>query len=107
MKLPAPVKQFFDADQVPRGPAPVSAFAADASVKDEGKIHVGRREIAQWWQAAKARYQHTAEPQEVLDNEGRTIVRALVSGNFPGSPARLAFSFLLEDGRISQLEIGA
>jgi hypothetical protein len=37
---------------------------------------------------------------------GKTVVRARVSGNFPGSPAMLTFTFGLTGDRISELEIG-
>lgn len=39
--------------------------------------------------------------------DGRTIVRATVTGDFPGSPAVLRFAFALSDDRITALEIGA
>ena len=39
--------------------------------------------------------------------DGRTFVRATVTGDFPGSPAMLRFAFALSDDRITALEIGA
>ena len=48
-----------------------------------------------------------AEPWEILEERGLTVVRARVTGRFPGSPALLTFAFQLEDGRIAALEIGA
>jgi hypothetical protein len=107
MKLPAPVQTYFDADKATGDAAPIFAFAPDAIVKDEGKTHVGLDAIEAWWRAAKAQYQHTAEPCEMLEERGLTIVRARVTGRFPGSPALLTFAFLLGDGRIAALEIGA
>jgi SnoaL-like domain len=107
VKLPAPIRAYFDADQDRSGAALVGAFAPDAVVKDEGKTHVGRDAIEAWWRAAKAKYEHTAEPCEIRDEGGLCIVRARVTGRFPGSPALLRFAFQLEDGRIAALEIGA
>jgi len=107
MKLPAPVQSYFDADKAARDAAPTGAFAPDAVVKDEGKAHVGHDAIEAWWRAAKAQYQHTAEPCEILEVRGVTIVRAKVTGRFPGSPALLTFAFQVEDGRIAALEIVA
>lgn len=106
MKLPAPVQVFFDADKAPGRGAPVSAFACDAVVRDEGRAHVGSHAIAAWWRAAKARYRHRAEPCGIQEQDGVTIVRARVTGEFPGSPAILAFSFRLDEDRIAALEIG-
>ncbi len=107
MKLPAPVQAYFDADRAAAETAPTSAFAPDAVVKDEGRTHAGHDAIEAWWRAAKAQYQHTAEPREILEERGLTIVRARVTGRFPGSPALLSFAFRLAHGRIASLEIGA
>lgn len=107
MQLPAPIRVFFDADRDPLGAAPMSAFARGAIVKDEGKTHVGCDAIEVWWRAAKAQYQHSAMPFDVEEQRGLTIVRASVSGQFPGSPALLTFAFQLREGQIAALEIGA
>jgi hypothetical protein len=107
MKLPAPVQTFFDADKAAGDAAPLGAFAPDAVVRDEGRTHVGLDAIEAWWRAAKALYRHTAEPCEIREEHGRAIVRARVTGRFPGSPALLTFAFQFEDGRIAVLEIGA
>jgi hypothetical protein len=106
MNLPAHVQTYFDAD-AGDGAAPIGAFTPNAVVKDEGNTHAGHTAIAAWWRAAKAQYQHTAEPCEVTEAHDLTIVRAKVAGKFPGSPALLTFTFLLDDGRIAALEIGA
>lgn len=106
MKLPLPVQTYFDAEEAADAP-PLGAFAPDAVVKDEGKTHSGHDAIAAWWRAAKAQYRHTAEPCGILEARGLTVVRARVSGQFPGSPALLTFSFQLQDERVTALEIGA
>ncbi|MCP5433811.1 MAG: nuclear transport factor 2 family protein [Alphaproteobacteria bacterium] len=107
MKLPVPVKIYFDADKAVGDAAPIGAFAPGAVVKDEGNTHVGRDAIEAWWRAAKTQYRHTTEPCAVQEERGLTVVRAKVTGRFPGSPALLTFAFQLEDGRIAELEIGA
>lgn len=106
MKLPAPIRAYFDADRDGNDAAPASAFARDGVVHDEGRAHVGRDAIGAWWRSAKARYRHAAEPLEVREERGLTVVRARVTGRFPGSPAVLSFAFRLENGRIAALEIG-
>lgn len=107
MKLPAAIQVFFDAEKGAGETAPVRAFAPDATVRDEGRAHIGSDAIEAWWRAAKAQYHHTAEPQEVVEQRNLTLVRAKVTGQFPGSPAFLTFAFRLENGRIAALEIGA
>ena len=107
MKLPVPVRSYFDADKTGGDSAPIAAFAPEAVVRDEGKTHVGRDAIEAWWQAAKAQYRHTAEPCGIREEQDLVIVRARVTGRFPGRPALLSFAFRLQNGRISGLEIGA
>ncbi len=107
MNLPAPVKAFFDADKGPPDTAPLDAFASDAVVEDEGRTHAGPEAIGAWWRAAKAQYRHRAEPCEIREAQDRTVIRARVTGQFPGSPALLTFAFRLVDGRIAALRIGA
>ena len=105
MQLPAPIQGYFDADRDPGGAAPIGVFAADAIVRDEGKTHIGQEAIAAWWRAAKSEFQHTSDPSDASERGGLTIVRATVTGRFPGSPALLTFVFQLTGGRIAGLEI--
>ncbi|MEQ9607136.1 MAG: nuclear transport factor 2 family protein, partial [Kiloniellaceae bacterium] len=96
MKLPTPVQTFFDAEGAAAA-APLGAFAPDAVVTAEGRTHVGHAAIEAWWRAAKAQYQLTAEPCEVLEESGLSVVRARVRGWFPGCPALLSFTFQVQD----------
>ncbi|QDL92689.1 nuclear transport factor 2 family protein [Paroceanicella profunda] len=105
MTLPPPIHTYFTARAPRDGAALAAAFAPDATVHDEGEIRRGPEEIRDWWQASHARYRHTAEPLEIAEADGRTVVRARVSGDFPGSPAVLTFSFRLAGDRITGLEI--
>lgn len=107
MKLPPAIQTYFDADTDRDGPAPITAFATDAIVKDEGKTLVGRAAIAEWWRAAKAHYEATSKPREISGEGERFTVRAEVTGKFPGSPAILSFMFTLKNNEIAALEIGA
>ncbi|WP_246729989.1 hypothetical protein [Rhizobium ruizarguesonis] len=49
----------------------------------------------------------TVEVTGLAGTEAQPIVSALVSGNFPGSPAILRYHFTLGDRSIIRLEIGA
>jgi hypothetical protein len=106
MHLPAPIQTYFTAQAPEDGDAFAAAFAPDAAVHDEGQTHHGPEEIRAWWLAAKARYRHRAEPLDLTATAGKGVVRARVSGDFPGSPAVLAFTFGLAGHRITDLEIG-
>ena len=107
MKLPAPLEIYFAADKAGGDAVPLSAFAPDGVVTDEGRTHVGHDAIAAWWRAAKAQYGHVAEPHEVSEQAGLTVVRTQVTGRFPGSPAMLTFAFRIAGGKIAALRIGA
>lgn len=107
MNLPGPLKIYFDADKGDADVPPTAAFAPDAIVEDEGHTHAGRAAIEAWWRASKAQYRATAEPFDIRDEQDRAIVRAKVTGVFPGSPVVLTFSFRLMGGQIAELRIGA
>lgn len=111
MTLPDPI-QIYCATNAPQdGAALAAAFAPDAIVHDEGATHRGAAEIEAWWAAAKARSRQRAEPLDLTETGGKLLVRARVSGDFPGSPAVLTFAFGLsgsaqEGNRIPTLKIG-
>lgn len=107
MDLPLPIQSYFDADQQPDGRQLLRLFAPDAVVQDEGKSHRGHPAITDWWQRAKQKYDHHAVPFEVTSNDGSVSARAMVTGNFPSSPAALTYTFRLEAQRIAALEITA
>ena len=89
MNLPPPIARLFrrraarsDAEPSPRPSQPTP------SSRDEGQTHPGRAGDPDWWQAAKAKYRHVAEPLDVTERTGRRpSSRASVTGDFPGSPA--------------------
>lgn len=81
-------------------------FASDATVRDEAHTHKGLASIQQWKAETKKKYSHTVEPLQVTHRGGKTILKAKLAGNFPGSPVTLNFSFVLEGGKIASLEIG-
>ncbi len=104
MQLPAPIRTYFEAQPPQDAQALAAAFAPDAVVHDEHRTHRGPEEILAWWQAAKAQYRHRAEPLDLADAADKTVVRAQVSGDFPGSPAVLTFTFGLAGDRITDLK---
>ncbi|HEX2558534.1 nuclear transport factor 2 family protein [Phenylobacterium sp.] len=101
------IAAYFDADRRGDVEALTEVFALEAAVVDEGRTYVGGEAIGAWWSETKARYQTVLQPLEVREGAEATVVRARVSGNFPGSPATLTFAFQLDANRIKALEIGA
>lgn len=106
MQLPTPIRTYFEARAPQDAETLAAVFAPDAVVRDEHRTHRGPGEILAWWQAAKDKYRHKAEPLDLTERAGKTVVRARVSGDFPGSPATLTFTFGLAGDRITDLEIG-
>jgi hypothetical protein len=103
--LPRPIETYFESDTARDAEALASCFAADATVQDEGRTHGGLAAITAWRIEARRKYEYTVEPLEAAQRDGRTVVAAGVSGNFPGSPVTLTFIFRLKGENIASLEI--
>ena len=105
LHLPKPVELYFAADNS-NDPAYLDlCLAGDATVRDEGRTHAGLAAIKHWKAETKKKYNHTIEPLETAERDGRIAVKGRVSGNFPGSPVILEFVFQVSDGKITALEI--
>jgi hypothetical protein len=103
--LPTPIAIYIAAENRGDTAAMAECFAAHAVVRDEGQTIEGLAAIKRWKAETKKKYNHTVEPLEVAQQEGKTVVKAKLTGSFPGSPVTLEFSFMLEDGKIVLLEI--
>jgi hypothetical protein len=106
VELPAPIGAYFAARGTFDPDAVVATFAEDAVVKDEDKEHRGHDAIRAWVRWTTDTFRPTIVPQAVESSAGRTVVSALVSGNFAGSPVTLDNAFTLAGDKIAQLEIG-
>jgi len=105
LQLPKPVELYFAADDSNDPNDLDPCLAADATVWDENRTHVGLDAIKRWKAETKKKYNHTIEPLEAEERDGGIAVKGRVSGNFPGSPVTLEFVFLLAAGKITTLEI--
>ncbi|WP_336079466.1 nuclear transport factor 2 family protein [Thalassospira sp. CH_XMU1448-2] len=105
MDMPNAVKTYFSADQGQNADLLTDIFSSDAIVHDEGENHTGTGAIRTWWLAAKAKYNHVAEPIEANTNGDRVTVRAKVSGTFPNSPVTLDYFFHVKDGKITEMGV--
>lgn len=104
LDLPEPIAACFAAEH----PAAFArCFTAQASVRDEGHTYTGLAAIQAWNAASSAKYAYAAQPLAVERQADLQVVRARVTGNFPGSPADLSYRFRLERGLIAALEITA
>ena len=80
-------------------------FADDAVVRDEGRDHRGIEAIKAWKMAADAKYTYVLEALNASVTDKSVVVRARLTGNFPGSPVELDHTFTLVNGKITSLEI--
>ena len=104
LTLPEPIAAYFAAEHNPEALA--HCFTALAVMKDEGHTYTGINAIKTFMAEASAKYSATSVPFVIEREDGCQIVRANVSGNFPGSPAVLRYVFELGDDRIQSLAIG-
>jgi hypothetical protein len=103
--LPPPVDLYVRIENSGDVEALSECFASNATVRDEGRTYDGLASIKEWKAGTKKQYSHTIVPLEVAHLDGKTVLKAKLTGNFPGSPVTLEFSFVLEDGKIASLEI--
>lgn len=103
MNLPKAIKDLEQAQNNFDSLAYANCFSETAVVLDEGKIHKGKTEIREWIEKANTEYQTVMKPLEYY--EADEILKAEVSGNFPGSPVVLTYHFSLKKGLIESLKI--
>ena len=105
--LPTPIVSYFAAKNRHDIDAMLAPFSTDAIAKDEGEEHHGHAAIRSWMEETTRKYRVAVEVVDAAQNGDTWKIAGLVSGNFPGSPATLRYSFTLAGDRIGGLEIGA
>jgi len=105
MHLPPAIDLYVKAENAGDVESLAECFAPDAIVHDEGHTYEGLAAIKAWKADTKKKYNHTVEPLEVAHRDGKTVLKVKLTGNFPGSPVTLEFSFVLEHGKIASLKI--
>jgi hypothetical protein len=106
IELPRPIEIYVQAENAGDTRLLAECFAPDATVRDERHTYAGLAAIQRWKAETKKKYGHTVEPLALARRDGRTILTARLTGNFPGSPVTLDFRFTLDGGKIGVLEIG-
>ena len=103
--LPPPIDLYVKTENSGDVEALSECFVSNATVRDEDHTYEGLAAIKQWKTATRKKYHHTIAPLQVAHLDGKTVLKAKLTGNFPGSPVTLQFSFALEGGKIVSLEI--
>jgi len=104
--VPEPIAAYFRAQNAHDVDGMLAAFSPSARVRDEGQDLTGAVAIRAWIDDTTRKYEPSVTPLDVEQVDGRTVVKARVSGSFPGSPIELRYRFKVEDRRIAALEIG-
>jgi SnoaL-like domain len=105
IQLPDPIDRYVQIVNSGLAEAARECFAPDATVYDEGQTYEGAAAIKKWMVATKKKYSHTITPLELAERGGQSILKARLTGNFPGSPITVNFTFVLADRKIRSLEI--
>ena len=105
-ELPQPLADYFAAKNLHDIDGMLIPFSSDAAVRDEGETHQGLAAIRDWMEATTRKYRVTFEVAAATANGAAWRIAGIVSGNFPGSPATLHYTFTLAGQRIARLEIG-
>jgi hypothetical protein len=104
--LPPPIDRYVKTENSGEVETLAECFAPNAVVRDENHTYEGLASIKRWKMETKKKYKHSIVPLDVAHRDGKTVLKAELSGDFPGSPITLGFNFVLERGRIVLLEIG-
>lgn len=105
LNVPEPVAAYLAAEEAKDADALSRCFTEDGTVHDEGQDYHGRDSIRQWKQEADTKYQYVLQTVNAQTHGGKVIVRARVTGEFPGSPVELDHIFTLSNDKIASLEI--
>ena len=103
--LPGPIEAYFTSENAHDTTLLDQCFAADATVRDEGKKIEGLAAIKAWRIETGKKYNHAVEPLAMAERDGKVVVSGKVSGNFPGSPVTLDHIFEIKGDKIVSLEI--
>lgn len=105
IQLADPIDKYFDISNGIGAGLVNDCFTPSATVHDEGGAYQGLAAIESWLHETRQKYQFSSKPMSITKKGHQEIVVAEVSGNFPGSPIRLNYAFVLDSGKIQSLEI--
>ena len=105
LALPRPVATYLAAVKARDADMLALCFADDAVVHDEDRDYRGLDAIKSWKRETEAKYRYVVEPLDVSVDGNIVRLRARLTGDFPGSPVELDYTFTLANDRIISLEI--
>lgn len=107
LQLPPPIAAYVAANARLDIDAMLQPFAADAVLRDNGKVFRGHAEIRRLFKEAVAPVKAVFTPDSLRREDGQIVVEGPAHGEFPGSPIRFTYRFTLEGDAIKAVEITA
>ena len=105
IQLPPPIARYVQLENAGDTETLSTCFAPNAIVRDESRTYEGLAAITAWKTETKRTYHHTITPLDVAHQQGKIVLKAQLTGTFPGSPVIVYFDFVLDAGKILSLEI--
>ena len=105
LSLPPPIARYVQLENAGDTETLSTCFAPKAIVRDESRTYEGLAAITAWKAETTRKYHHTITPLDVAYEQGKTVLKAQLTGAFPGSPVTLHFDLVLEAGKILSLEM--
>ena len=105
LQLPKPIADYFAAEESSDTDVLALCFLDDAVVLDEGRSIRGLDAIKAWKRETRAKYQYSVQALGVSQDSDSVKVPVRLTGNFPGSPRDVEYTFNLNNGKIASLEI--
>lgn len=106
LTLPKAVSNYLAAVEAKDAEMLTLCFADDAIVHDEGRDYRGLDAIRSWKKETQTKYKYVMQPLDASVSGKTMKLRARLTGDFPGSPADVDYTFTLANGKITSLEIG-
>jgi hypothetical protein len=103
--LPRAVAAYLAADKARDTASLAGYFATDALVYDEDHNYRGLDAIRSWKQEVQAKYRYVMEPLAASVSDDTVKLHARLTGDFPGSPVEVDYTFTLANDKITSLEI--
>lgn len=105
MNLPEVIQDLVNAQNNFDSAAFANCFSETAEVVDEGKNYSGRTEIKNWIAKSAKEYNAVMKPLTFERDAEKGVLKAEVSGTFPGSPLVLTYNLEFKGKLINSLEI--
>jgi hypothetical protein len=105
LDVPEPIAAYLVAEEAKDAEKLASCFSDGGTVRDEEETYRGREAIQGWKERADAKYHFLLLPLHARTQGDELVVRARITGDFPGNTVELDHIFKLSGDKIASLEI--